>query len=54
MRLYIVTVRQSLTEVYEVEAESHDDAEERWFEGRLCGTDDNEPAEVLTVEEAQP
>lgn len=50
-KTYRVCVSSKVLESYEVDAESEEDAEELWMHGRLCGTDDSEPHEILTVEE---
>jgi hypothetical protein len=51
---YRVQVRATTIESYEVEADSEEDAGQAWEDGRLCGTDDSEPCEVLSIEEVLP
>lgn len=52
MKKYIVSVRTSVIEYYEVEAASADDAMQTWQEGRFLHTDDaNLDAVPLRAEE---
>ncbi len=48
-----ITVVNRMIEYYEIEADNFEDAKDRWYEGVLCGTDDNLECEILSVEEVQ-
>lgn len=56
MKRYHVTVIVKTLEVYRVEAENEDDAEENWAEdGALIDTDDGAlECEILSVKEVKP
>lgn len=53
MKTYTVTVKVSLIEFYEVEAESPEEAMENWQDGVLLDSDDtHRDAEPLNAKEA--
>ena len=55
MKTYTVTVKVSLLEFYEVEAETREEALENWSDGVFVGSDDSHlDAEPLKAKEMAP
>jgi hypothetical protein len=55
MKRFHVTVVVKTLEVYQVDAQNEDDAEENWADGTLIDTDDGVlENEILSVEEVKP
>ena len=55
MKQFRVTVMVKTIEVYQVEAENEDEAEENWADGTFIGSDDGTlDNEILTIKEVKP